>query len=171
MSHHHFTSIERGKIEELNKLGYSSRKIALRLGCHHSSVARELNRQNKAVGYKAEEAQQDYHNKRRNSKPNGKWSEALSSDVEEKLLATWSPEQIAHTVTQGKISFKTIYNWLYAGRLGSLTAKVLRRKGKKRSCRNLAFYARGTSIRKRPKEVYTRESFGHWELDTVVSML
>ena len=31
MSHHHFTSIERGKIEELNKLGYSSRKIALRL--------------------------------------------------------------------------------------------------------------------------------------------
>ena len=45
----------------------------------------------------------------------------------------------------------------------------LRRKGKKRSCKNLAFFARGAPIRKRPKEVYTRSTFGHWELDTVVS--
>ena len=27
----------------------------------------------------------------------------------------------------------------------------------------------GTSIAKRPKEVKNRETFGHWELDTVVS--
>ena len=30
-------------------------------------------------------------------------------------------------------------------------------------------YSRGTSIRKRPKEVYSRKTFGHWELDTIVS--
>lgn len=169
MSHHHYTPIERGKIEELHQLGYSSRKIALRLGCHHSSVARELKRASVLYGYKAAEAQYDYYHKRTNSKPHGKWSQQLCDIVVEKLKATWSPEQIAYTVTAGKLSFKTIYNWLYAGRLKELNADVLRRKGKKRTCKNLPHYARGTPIRKRPKEVYTRKSFGHWELDTVVS--
>lgn len=169
MSHHHFTPIERGKIEELREIGYSTRKIASRLGCHHSSIARELKRLTSLDGYKAEKAQQDYRRKRRRSKPDGKWNEELCALVAEKLKATWSPEQISHTVTSGLLSFKTIYNWLYAGRLNGLTPEILRRKGKKRTCRNLTFYARGTSIRKRPKEVYSRETFGHWELDTVVS--
>jgi IS30 family transposase len=169
MSHHHFTPIERGKIEELVEIGYSTRQIALRIGRHHSSIARELKRFPAGKGYKAQDAQQDYQNKRQNSKPHGKWNEKLSKVVSEKLKATWSPEQISHTATLGQLSFKTIYTWLYTGRLKGLTAEVLRRKGKRRSCRNLAFYARGTSIRKRPKEVYSRETFGHWELDTVVS--
>jgi IS30 family transposase len=169
MSHHHFTTFERGKIEELQKIGYTTREIASRLGRHHSSIARELKRPSVSQEYKAEIAQQDYRKKRQNSKPHGKWNEALCAMVAEKLKATWSPEQISHTVTLDRLSFKTIYNWLYTGRLSGLTAEVLRRKGKKRTCRNLAFYAKGTSIRKRPKEVYTRETFGHWELDTVVS--
>lgn len=169
MSHHHFTTFERGKIEELSKIGYSTRKIASRLGCHHSSIARELNRCACTHGYKAEKAQEDYRKKRRNSKPHGKWNEELCALVSEKLKATWSPEQIAHTVTKGQLSFKTIYTWLYTGRLNGLTAEILRRKGKKRTCKNLAFYAKGAPIRKRPKEVYSREAFGHWELDIVVS--
>lgn len=169
MSHHHFTPIERGKIEELNQIGYTTRKIALRLGCHHSSIARELKRITSPCVYTAEAAQQNYRKKRQNSKPHGKWNEELCTTVAEKLKATWSPEQISHTVTLGKLSFKTIYNWLYSGKLAGLTLSVLRRKGKKRSCRNLALYARGTPIRKRPKEVYGRKTFGHWELDTVVS--
>jgi IS30 family transposase len=169
MSHHHFTAIERGKIEELLEIGYSTRKIASRIGCHHSSIARELKRCSSLDRYKAEEAQHDYQKKRLNSRPHGKWNEDLCAVVTEKLKATWSPEQISHTVTLNQLSFKTIYNWLYAGHLGGLTAGILRRKGKKRTCKNLAFYARGVSIRKRPKEVYRREIFGHWELDTVVS--
>jgi len=169
MSHHHFTTFERGKIEELYEIGYSTRKIALRIGCHHSSIAREVKRCACTHGYRAERAQEDYLKKRQNSKPHGKWNKELCAIVAEKLKATWSPEQISHTVTFGKLSFKTIYSWLYAGRLNGLTAEILRRKGKKRTCKNLAFYARGTPIRKRPKEVYTRETFGHWELDTVVS--
>ena len=67
------------------------------------------------------------------------------------------------------VSFKTIYNWLYAGRINA-SLSVLRRKGKSR----LPQETRGkftidTSISKRPKEVKTRETVGHWELDTVVS--
>lgn len=62
-----------------------------------------------------------------------------------------------------------IYNWLYKGEIKGVSLEVLRRKGRKRKCNNLAFFSRGTPIRKRPKEVYDRKTFGHWELDTVVS--
>jgi len=169
MSYTHFTAFERGKIEGLHKLGLSCRKIASRIGRHHSSIARELARTSSINDYVAEAAQRDYKAKRLNSKPIGKWNEELSGIIKDKLEATWSPEQIANTVTLGKLSFKTIYNWLYCGKLTGVSLANLRRKGKKRCCKNLAFFSRGTPIRKRPKEVFGRNSFGHWELDTVVS--
>jgi len=169
MSYSHFSTYERAKIEELKNLGYTIRAIAKRLARHHSSVARELKRAVCGRDYDAQAANCDYQNKRKNSKPVGKWNESLCSRVKEKLLATWSPEQISHTATKGELSHKTIYNWLYSGRIEGVTLSALRRKGRKRSCKNLAHYARGTSIRERPKEVYSRGKFGHWELDTVVS--
>ena len=47
---------------------------------------------------------------------------------------------------------------------------VLRRKGKSRQPKETRGTFRiGTSIAKRLKEVRNRETFGHWELDTVVS--
>jgi IS30 family transposase len=169
MSYRHITPFERGKIEELNKLGYTCRAIAQNINRHHSSVARELRRAEHPKAYTAEQAHHDYKIKRKNSKPKGKCTPALVSLIKAKLTETWSPEQIANTATAAQLCFKTIYNWLYAGKLDGVTVSQLRRKGKKRSCRNLAFFARGTPIRKRPKEVYDRKTFGHWELDTVVS--
>lgn len=66
------------------------------------------------------------------------------------------------------VAFKTIYNWLYAG-LIDLDLSVLRRKGKSRQPKETRGRFRiGTSIAN-PKEVRNRETFGHWELDTVVS--
>jgi IS30 family transposase len=89
--------------------------------------------------------------------------------IEEKLAATWSPEQIANTVTSGIVSFKTIYNWLYTGRLTKSGIGVLRQKGKRRKAEKRGKFAMGTPISKRPDEVKFRETFGHWELDTIVS--
>ena len=58
---------------------------------------------------------------------------------------------------------------LYTG-LIDLDLSVLRRKGKTRQPKETRGTFRiGTSIAKRPKEVRNRETFGHWELDTVVS--
>jgi IS30 family transposase len=167
--YHHFTICERAKIEELNKLGFSTRSIAKRICRHHSSVARELKRLGDAINYKAEAACADYAVKRINSKPRGKHSIELCKLVKDKILVTWSPEQIANTITLGKLSFKTIYRWIYDGKIDGITMVNLRRRGKKRTCNNLVLYSRGTSIRKRPKEVYSRKTLGHWELDTVVS--
>lgn len=67
------------------------------------------------------------------------------------------------------VAFKTIYNWLYTG-LIDLDLSVLRRKGRTRQLKETRGRFRiGTPIAKRPKEVRNRETFGHWELDTVVS--
>ena len=167
--YHHFSICERGKIEELNKLGFSTRIIGKRIGRHHSSIAREIKRLEINEGYEAELAQADYATKRAKSRPQGKYSSELGCLLKEKIEQTWSPEQIAETLTKGKLCFKTIYHWVYAGKIDGVTAVKLRRKGKKRTCKNLVVYSKGTSIRKRPKEVYKRKTFGHWELDTVVS--
>ena len=48
--------------------------------------------------------------------------------------------------------------------------KKLRRKGKSlKSKETRGKFNIGKSIKNRPKDVRKRESFGHWELDTVVS--
>jgi IS30 family transposase len=169
MSYKHLTTYERGRIEALNNIGYSSRRIGEELGRHHTTIARELQR-NEGTPYRAELAQQNYEQRRKLSKPKGKYNEELAIVIEEKLFATWSPEQIANTITKGKISFKTIYNWIYQGKLLNGDLQTLRQKGKRRKpAEKRGKFAVGTPISKRPKEVKSRDTFGHWELDTMVS--
>jgi IS30 family transposase len=72
-----------------------------------------------------------------------------------------------------KVCFKTIYNYVHSGLLLNVTASNLpmpRKKKekateKKRNARN----HNHTSIETRPKEIYERLEYGHWELDTVES--
>ena len=169
MSYHHLTTYERGRIEGLHKSGYSNREIALSLGRHRSSIDRELKRNSCADAYQAERAQQSYHHRRASSRPKGKVNDVLVAIIEEKLLSTWSPEQIANTATLGKLSFKSIYTWMYAGKLHGVDTQHLRHKGKRRKAEKRGKFAMGTPISERPKEVTCRQIFGHWELDTMVS--
>ena len=72
-----------------------------------------------------------------------------------------------------KVCFKTIYNYVHSGLLLNVTASNLpmpRKKKekateKKRNARN----HNHTSIEIRPKEIYERLEYGHWEFDTVES--
>lgn len=61
MSYKHLTLNERNKIEVLNKEDYSSRRIAEILGCHHSTISRELKRCDNE--YKAHKAEKDKNHK------------------------------------------------------------------------------------------------------------
>jgi len=94
-------------------------------------------------------------------------------EINEKLNRFWSPEQISQSNrTKGKpfVSFKTIYRWLYERRLVYGHLHVLRHKGKRRKpLETRGKFLIGTSISKLPKAVRKRKTFGHWELDTVVS--
>ncbi len=112
---------------------------------------------------------QAYDIRHKHSKPNGKYTDDLAATITDKLLATWSPEQIANTVTLGVVSFKTIYNWLYSGVLPAITMRNLRQKGKRRKAEKRGKFSMGTPISERPKDVKGRTTFGHWELDSMVS--
>ena len=67
------------------------------------------------------------------------------------------------------MSFKTIYNWLYSN-FPDVSLKVLRRKGKRAKTKETrGKFNIGKTIEERPSEVSTKEVFGHWEVDSVVS--
>ena len=150
-------------------LHYSHRAIAQKLHRHRSSIDREIRRNATGIGYDGESAQSISDTRHKHSKPQGKLTKTLVSTITDKLLATWSPEQIANTVTLGTVSFKTIYNWLYSGVLPSVTIGNLRQKGKRRKAEKRGKFSMGTPISKRPKDVKSRATFGHWELDSMVS--
>ena len=86
--------------------------------------------------------------------------------IKDRLCKTWSPEQIVGRELKGRLSFKTIYNWLYSDFL-DVSLNVLRRKAKTKETRGR--FNIGKSINERPYEVSTKEVFGHWELDSAVS--
>jgi transposase, IS30 family len=120
--------------------------------------------------YRSKNAQEKYVKRRKICKPIGKWSVKLAKKIQEKLEMTWSPEQIQYGCLNGEISFKTIYNWLYQGKLFKKDLSLLRQNGKRQKPKETrGRFNVGTSIQKRPSTVRNREVFGHWELDTIVS--
>ena len=146
MSYSHLTITDRIKIETYLDLGLKSCQIASKLDFHKSTISRELRRcQN---GYYAVLAQEQYDHRAKQKGRKSCLTPKLKKEIEKGLKASWSPEQICgryQLEQKPMVAFKTIYNWLYAG-LIDLDLSVLR-------C----------------KDVRNRETFGHWELDTVVS--
>ena len=166
MSYTHLTIIERSKIETYMELGYSIRQIAKFLKRSPSTISRELQRHTNCT---PEKAQTRYQANKSKCGAKSKLTTKLKEAVQEKLDETWSPEQIVGRLYQGKLSFKSIYRWIYNGLL-EVPLDVLRQKGKRQKPRETrGRFNIGTPISKRPKEVRKRETFGHWELDTVVS--
>lgn len=167
MSHKYLTINERNKIEVLLKENYSVNKISKIIGVHRSTIYREIKRCHSV--YDASIAQKDFLSNSKKKGRNLKACKNLISLIQNRLKKTWSPEQIIGRELKGKLAFKTIYNWIYSGII-KIELTHLRRKGKTRKPRETrGKFNIGSSIDKRPKHVKTREEFGHWELDTVVS--
>ncbi|GAF11274.1 mobile element protein [Bacillus sp. JCM 19046] len=59
----------------------------------------------------------------------------MAAVLQEKLSATWSPEQIVGCLFQGKLSFKTVYRWIYSGKVMQGDLRTLRQKGKRQKPR------------------------------------
>ena len=174
MNYTHLTIEERCCLREYYKKGYSYRKIAELMGRNVSTISRELRRNCTHMYdipvYYPHTAQKKSNLRKSYCHRGMFWDKEVLDYIDEKLQATWSPEQIANTPCEMKMpSFKTIYRWIDERYLRS-TLKNLRRKGKTRKrLGNGGRFTTGKSIRKRPKEVYKRKEFGHWEADTVVS--
>lgn len=177
MSYTHLTIEERCCIRKYYVEGLSYRKIAELIGRNVSTVSRELRRNCTHMydipTYYPHTAQKKYLLRRSYCHRGMFWNQETIDYIEEKLLATWSPEQIACTPALIPLpSWRTIYRWLYDKYLLNGNLKVLRKKGKSHGkTETRGKFNKGKSIRKRDKSVYKREVAGHWEADTVVSGL
>lgn len=172
------TPEERDRIALLLASKTSLRGIARTLGRSVSSISEEVKRNSEQGEYAAITAQRLSERRNRASKKtNPLKSPAIYAYVYNKLRCGWSPEQIAGRLhrEQGKkvICHETIYRYIYSseGKEKNLSEYLVRHHYRRRKWHSRYLYRRGianrTSIRLRPKEIDTRKSFGHWEVDVV----
>lgn len=180
MNYNHLTIEERACISKFKDMNLSIREIAKLLDRSPSTISRELKRNSYKTGknytitrYIPTDAHRKYKNRRLSSHRKINIDCKIKEYIEDKLNKNWSPEQIVNYKDIKPIDFPstcTIYRWIHLGLLNKITMQNLRRKGKfKRPSEKRGKFNIGKTIKKRPKEVYDRNIFGHWEADTVES--
>ena len=123
MSYHHFTPVERGKVELMWKQGRSHQEIADELGFHRTSIGRELRRNGTKDSYDAEKAQRQYHKRRQACRLKAKLQDdgRLRDYVAEKIaVEQWTPELVAGRLpldypaaSEMRVCHETIYQAIY----------------------------------------------------------
>ena len=191
MPFHHLTWTDRLRMERLIKEGRSSREIANALHVHVSTVNREKKRgltmqmdselRVKNV-YIADTAERKYRENLKAKGPELKIGNdrELANYLEKKIRGEkFSPEAaLADAKRDGKmeqtsISKWTLYSYIHKGVFLSLTMKDCPQGGVVKTKYKKVVRAKrppiGDSIEQRPAEVNSKKTFGHWEMDTVVS--
>ncbi len=96
MPYHHFTSVERDKLQQMDAQGHDAAVMALQLGKHTSSIHRELRRNRTPEGYISGRAQLTCSRRRLDTKPCPKTeNRSLMVDVLERLKQDHAPQQIS----------------------------------------------------------------------------
>ena len=95
MGYHHFSIAERGQLDALYRLNWTTRQIAVHLGRHHSTIAREVCRGRQADGYHASQAHNGAVQGRRASCPKGHFPPCLADEIPQPLRPTCSASQIS----------------------------------------------------------------------------
>jgi len=185
MPYSHVTAKERYVIYHLVLYGLSYREIGRRLNRHHTTIAREVDRNRPTYADDAvywDEAAQDYADQRKYQPRHfQKRSNArLTEYVTRKTQKDWSPEEIGGRLeidfpndTSMRISHETIYKWIYLDAVnGGNLHTHMRCRHKKRRKQKRYGSGRGlipgrVSITERPSVVDLRSRFGDWEGDSV----
>lgn len=180
----HVTRSQRDQLEALHRAGHTQQEIADILGCHQSTVSRELIRSRPPLRccYAANQAQKRAEARRCQSYDDRVcWhdDQALRLHVEAELSDGKSPDQIAGRMLQQKrkhiVSHQSIYTYVERNKeLGGSLHTFLRYQGKKYKWRGTGGDGRGQipnrkGIEERPKIVDAKERSGDWESDLVVS--
>lgn len=180
MNYSHLNIYERIVISQLYASGVSIREISRQLQRSPSTISREIKKnsdqtgkRSKTRGYDPVSAQKKYEERRENCGRKILDHSKILDYVKSRIEDHWSPEQISNRKTASlKIpSTSTIYRMLHQKRLGRVSMKDLRRKGRFKNPAETRgkFNDKGRMIKKRPKEIYKRKELGHWEGDTVES--
>jgi IS30 family transposase len=177
---------ERLQIADLERLGCSIRKISIELGRHPSTVKRELDRNSDKHGRYLPHGADDAARLRRRRPREHKLvaSPRLRLLVQRKLNRYWSPDEICGWLRltfpadeSMRLCPETIYRALLLpnGRgLDTRYCSSLRTGRRIRKSRWLTLNGAGgavqnmTMIDKRPAEVETKKTAGHWEGDLIL---
>ncbi|HEX4529253.1 MAG TPA: IS30 family transposase [Acidimicrobiia bacterium] len=165
--------------------GASDQDIATRLGCHRSTIWREIRENGGRAAYRAFAGQARADELAR--RPKQRWFEErppLWDHVVELLVRyRWSPQQIARSLRaehpdepQWWVSHEAIYQALYVQAkgefrkqlLGCLRSGRVRRLPQRGSRRGHPRIAGMVNISERPAEVADRAVPGHWEGDLII---
>lgn len=185
----HLNPFIRGQIAALLKEGKSQRYIAKVIGYSPSTVSREIKRGTTTQmrsdlstyeQYFPETGQAVYKKNRMNCGAKCKLAqvEDFLKFAEDKILhEKWSPDAVVGFCKKDPqwqdaaiVCTKTLYNYIDQGLLTvrniDLYLKPRLKPKKKRVHQNKRIL--GKSIDQRPEEVQQRQTFGHWEIDTVI---
>jgi len=180
--HGKITALEREKISIWLNQNISKREISRRLNRSDSTIRDEINRNSFGQYYVAVHAQAKAEKRivtARHRHPLK--NKSVYKYVLKKIRLGWSPEQISGRLRYLKpnnsyweISHECIYQFIYAKENQHKSLwEYLPRKQKKRRKK----YGRKTqrsripdrvSIHDRPEEIENRETFGHWESDSII---
>jgi transposase, IS30 family len=175
MSYTQLTREQRYQIYALMKAGHNQFQIAVVVGCHKSTISRELRRNRGLKGYRPYQADELAYD-RQCAAYRSRIAWQTWQQVERLLCQEWSPEQIAGRLKlekQPTVSHECIYLYVYADKRRGGTLHNHLRSQKKQRKRYNGYIRRGqipnrTSIEKRPKIVASKGRFGDWEADTIV---
>jgi transposase, IS30 family len=175
MSYTQLTREQRYQIYALMKAGHNQTRIAEIVGCHKSTVSRELSRNRGGRGYRPKQAH-ELAAARHLAAYRPRITEATWALVESLLRKQWSPEQIAGRLKlegRAAVSHETIYQHVYADKRAGGTLhrhlrcrRVRRKRYGTRSRRGQI--PNRTGIEARPSVVDARARIGDWEADTIV---
>jgi transposase, IS30 family len=166
---------ERYQIYSLMKEGHTQTEIAANVGCHKSTISRELRRNRGLKGYRPSQADELAFDRQCEAyRSRIAWQ--TWQEVERLLRQEWSPEQIAgylKLTKQPTVSHECIYQYVYADKRRGGTLHCHLRSQKKQRKRYNGYIRRGqipnrTSIEQRPQIVTRKGRFGDWEADTIV---
>ncbi|QBX99661.1 IS30 family transposase [Rhodophyticola sp. CCM32] len=155
--------------------GESQAGIARRIGCHKSTISREVRRNAGLRGYHARQAQR-FSMSRRIRLGRRRVSRQQWRIVEAGLRQDWSPEQINGVMRLkglAPVSHERIYQHIYADKRAGGTLYTHLRVHKRRRKRRGVFNRRGQIkdrvwISERPRIVDARARIGDWEVDTII---
>ena len=187
-NHRKLNQSDRDRIEALLDSGHKQCEIAKVLGFDKSAISRELKRnpsRTRGKGgtasstYKASAAGHKAYVRRWRAKTKGSKIEKhkdLEEYIVQGLKKHWSPDEISGKMRLENRPFyaskNLIYDWLY-GPFGQRHCDLLctKRYKKKRSGKKTekVMIPDRVGIEERPTEVASRETFGHYEADTIVS--
>ncbi|MCM1104095.1 MAG: IS30 family transposase [Clostridium sp.] len=188
---HHLTRDDRLKIEALLKEKHTPQEIADNIGVHVSTIYREQKRGRYThllsdltteERYSPDIADEKYRNNLAEKGPGLKIGNniELANYIEDRIINdNYSPAAVLGEIQQKGLQFgvticvTTLYSYIDKGIFlnltnDALTVKKNQKRAYKKVQRQRARAQKGDSIEKRPEEVESRETFGHWEMDTVV---